>query len=309
MKDQEIRAIKQLLNKKRIGAVLRVFVSEESQIQKRVEMLKKMVETLKSIKFLNHLIVSRVDIMVWNDNRYQKITDTGIKNASDYGKTVGILQREFSGDNKINIHNFKYGDLYCAILNRSLAIQTRNRIDYSLILSMEALEYVTEETLLQMILAMTKGAKVSGVAIKELAESVHNGKIANTFALWSTIDLISVGGFDLMAAGVYDERSASFIKGFSDDEGEIVYYEQKGVEEMIPLARMVDAYGECIAPIDPEGKSVPVWQKPNPIKEKYLWERFIAKMATKLQRQNFFLNCARFAPSFLRGGVMEEYRK
>ncbi len=81
-----------------------------------------------------------------------------------------------------------------------------------------------------------------------------------------------------------------------------------GVEEVIPLARLADTFGSCIAPIIPQGEGVQGYQTPDPIKDPEGWERHLVKMGTKFERQSTLLSAIGYEPSFLRGGVMEEYR-
>ena len=80
------------------------------------------------------------------------------------------------------------------------------------------------------------------------------------------------------------------------------------VEEVIPLAKMVELYGPCIAPILPTGEGVERYKTPDSRMEPELWKRHESKIATKTERQVALLAQTGFTLSFLKGGVMEEYR-
>lgn len=295
-----------LLNRKRIGLVLRAFASKEADVPKRIEQISDTVTQAASVRvgWLPtgwHPVFSRIDILVWEDKRYKD---------ADCGATAKAMPDVFFIENtgvQVAVHRFTCGDLFCGCLNYGVALQLRNRIAYSCIMSTEAAGYLTEDTATQMIAALEEGAKVTGIAINELTESVCEGRIANTLAIWDNVALMSVGGFDLRAAKPRDERTASYMRGWNQEKGG-VYYHLAGCEEVIPLARLVDTYGPCIAPILPADEAAR-YKVPDPKTEPELWLRHISKMGTKLERQSALLASAGYDTSFLRGGVMPKYRK
>lgn len=287
------------LSKKRIGLILRTFARNEGDITGRLEMMQKMISNALDLRIEGQEIIKRVDVLIWADKRFE----------SDCGKTHKIFKKKFEGApyTKVHIQEVTNGDLFCGVLNYGVAIQARGGIDYSIIASPDAYSYMNNANLLALVDAVCrKGALVAGVAINELTESVKEGRIANTFAIWHNIALQSVGGFDLRAAKAKDEREAMYLRGWEKNKGN-VFYEAAGVEEIIPLARLVDLYGQCIAPILPQGGDGAMqYQVPDRDKQYELWKRHISKMGTKLERQTYMLAQIGFDPSFLKGGIIKE---
>jgi len=169
----------------------------------------------------------------------------------------------------------------CGALNEGIVILDSFNIDYAVIISNKAIKALTVPVVEAIIEAFAKGAKVVGVAVDELQEFVLEGRIQNTFAGWDVRALREVGGFDSLA----------------------------GVEEVIPLARLVETFGPCVAPIEPRGAGVQRYKVPDPIREPELWRRHVAKMGTKYERQVALLSQIGKDLSFLKGGVMPTYRR
>jgi len=284
---------KGILNRKKFGLILRSFATKPEQVPSRVDQANSMVEVAESIIIDGIRLFSQIDIIVWHDTSY---IDT------DCGETTAAMQAKFQIKKNVHVHEFKHGDIFCGALNFGIAIQSRNGIDYSVIASTEALIYLTEENLSAMVDAICRGALVTGVAINELTDSIMAGRIANTLAMWHNISLLSVGGFDLRAAKPKNDKDAFYLKGWSEEKKE-VYYQLGGVEEVIPLARMTETFGQCIAPILPQNGQY--YKVPDPEKEPELYNRHISKMGTKLERQTAFLAQIGYDPSFLKGGILK----
>ena len=98
------------------------------------------------------------------------------------------------------------------------------------------------------------------------------------------------------------------MRGWDERQGD-VYYQLAGVEEIIPLARLVETFGPCIAPIVPRGAGVQRYKVPDPVRDPELWRRHVAKMGTKYERQVALLSQIGKDLSFLKGGVMPTYRR
>ena len=288
------------LSRKKIGLILRVYAQEESQIPKRVKMIREFIERVLTVKHRDRVIVSRIDVLVWADKRFKE---------SDCGKTAQALRDIFprKTGSCVHIQNVEYGDLFCGLLNYGIAIQSRAGIEHSIIASSEAYSYFNEATLMAMIEAAKKGARAVGVAINELTDSILKGRLANTFCMWDNISLMAVGGFDFRASKPTDEKTAHYMRGWHEDNGD-VYYHLAGVEEVVPLARMVELFGECLAPVLPQGEGVKRYEAPNPATETELYLRHTQKMGTKLERQTAHLVSIGCDPSVIEGGIMPEYR-
>ena len=298
-KKMETMTRKAFLSRKPIGLILRVYATDEADIPKRIQMTREFIDRALNVAVDEHNPIKRIDVLVWADPNYK----------SDCGQTATALREAFKElDNKVFVSEVKYGDIFCGLLNYGIALQLEHGIPYSIIASTEAYSYFTPETITAIIDAACFGARTVGVAINELTQSILEGRICNTFAMWHNISLLTVGGFDLRAAKPSDDKSAFYMRGWSENKGD-VYYHLAGVEEMIPLARMVETFGPCIAPIRPLGEGVQQYVVPDPVKEPELYLRHISKMGTKTERQTALIVPEGCDLSFLQGGIIEGYRQ
>lgn len=291
----------QFLARKKVGLILRVYATDEKDISKRIEMVRNAVDAARKATVDGQQLVKRIDVLVWADERY------GDFEKVDCGKTAEAMRMAFNDGNGIFVSEVRHGDLFCGILNYGVAHQLRHGVDYSLIVSSEAFSYMTPETTSAMVDAACKGALAIGVAINELTESICEGRIANTFAMWHNESLLTVGGFDLRAAKPHRKETAHYVKGWNKEKGE-VFYHLAGVEEVIPLARLVEAFGQCIAPIVPQGEGVQKYEAPDPSTHPELYQRHISKMGTKRERHAILLAGVDCDINALKAGVMAEYR-
>ena len=266
------------LEKNSIGLILRVFATNETDISEKIKMTEELINRALIIKTDKEKIIKRIDVLVWADPNYK----------SDCGKTASVLQQQIN-NKKVFISEVKQGDLFCELLNYGVNLQTKEKIDYSIIASIEAGSYFNKETLEAIIDASSQGALAIGVAINELRESILEGRLANTFAMWHNQSLLAVGGFDLRAAKLTLEEEQNKNKRIS------------GVEEIIPLALLVKKFGPCIVPILPQGKE----------ESKYIIsdkETYKKKMESKEERQKAHLASLGYDFSFLQDGIMKEYK-
>ncbi|PKM91113.1 hypothetical protein CVU82_03600 [Candidatus Falkowbacteria bacterium HGW-Falkowbacteria-1] len=285
--------VKNFLKNQKIGLILRTFSTKIQSVDSRIIQLRKIVELAEVMKIDGENIFSRIDILVWNDQGFAE---------KDCGETFGLVREAFKNNQNVFVHDFHNGDIFCSILNFGIGIQLRNGIDYSAIASTEIFSYFSSTNLSPMIEALDKGALATGLAINEIQESVMAGRLANTLAIWHNISLLSVGSFDLRAAKAKDEKSALYLKGWNEEENKNLFYQLAGVEEVIPLVRMVENFGPCIFPVLPiEGGSYKI---PDKTKEPELYLRHLSKIGTKRERQNIFLALVGFDSSYLQGGIM-----
>ncbi len=273
-----------------VGVILRTFASNPQDVEKRAKMT---VEAINSLEGL----ASRIDVLIHADKRFaEKDRDCG-QLADAILKHGGI--RNGAG---LAVQEVHHGDLFCGLLNFGIAQQSRFGCEYSLILSPDAASYATRETMDEVLAAASQGALAVGVAIGELSQSIREGRLANTFCLWHNQSLQTVGGFDLKAAKPVDDRLAHYMRGSSD--GREVYYQLAGVEEVIPLARMVEHFGPCIAVVEPKGGGA-AYEVPDPVTQPELYKRHLSKFGTKFERQATLLGGAGFDFSWLKGGLMK----
>ncbi|HPN54821.1 MAG TPA: hypothetical protein PLB52_02705 [Candidatus Moranbacteria bacterium] len=290
---------KQFLSEKVVGLILRVFASKEDDIPNRIKMIKDAISAARKMVVDGVQVIRRIDVLVWSDKNYKD---------SDCGKTAPALREALKEEKGVFVSEVEHADIFCAILNYGVVHQLRKGVDYNIIASAEAFSYMTPETMSDIINAACKGAKVIPVAITELTQSILEGRGANTFAMWDGESLMTVGGFDLKTAKPSDDRTAHYMKGWSQEKGD-VYYQLAGVEEVIPIARMIQTFGACVAPIVPSGEGVKAYIVPDAATQPELWLRHISKMGTKFERQSAHLASIGVDPSYIKGGVMEEYRR
>ncbi len=143
----------------------------------------------------------------------------------DFGGTAELLSHAFAGG-RLNAEVLEVkGHHSCQALNEALGVCAVKGIDYGIIVSGKAIDYVRPATLRAMLDAFDRGAKVVGVATDELVEGVKEGRVQNTFCGWDLEALFNLEppGFD------------------SSD----------GVEEYAPAARLIKKHGACVAVLIP----------------------------------------------------------
>lgn len=300
IEEEKKKRKKDFLARKKVGMILRVYATKAEDVPNRVGMIEKAVVAARKAMVDGKSLIQRIDVLVWRDQNYKD---------ADCGQTAEALRQKFAAEKNLFVSEVRHGDVFCGILNYGVVHQLRHGCDYSLIVSAEAFSYMTPETMEAIMGAACKGALAIPVAITELTESVLEGRGANTFMMWHNESLMTVGGFDLRAAKPANEFSAHYMKGWSQEKGEPVFYHLAGVEEVIPLARLTETFGPCIAPILPSGEGIQRYQAPDPATSPDLWQRHISKMGTKLERQSALLATIGCDISFLKGGVMPEYRQ
>lgn len=297
--------MKSFFARKKVGALLRVYASKPALVESRITMVMEAAERLRSVRYNTQPVIRNIDVLVWADERF--------KGESDCGETAAALKEHLRQhadplmQTIVQVHEVKHADLYCGLLNYGVAMQSRRGIDYSMILSPDAFSYINRANVMALLLAADEGAFAAGLAINELADSVMEGRLANTFALWHNVSLMTVGGFDLAAAKrPPDDSLALSFTGWSEEKGAVVY-RLEGVEEVIPLARLIEWFGQCIAPIMPQGEETQRYVVPDRLKDPQGYKRHLAKMGTKEKRQALFLERIGHMPPFLQGGIMPKY--
>jgi hypothetical protein len=285
-----------IIHTKRFGLILRAFAPKPELVD---GVMKEILETINlalNINIENKQLFSKINILVSADNRY---------GDTDCGQTIHAL-RDWKWEKEFNpkilhISEIKHGDIYCGMLNYGISHQMRERIDYSVILSSGVHEYLTPMNMEAIIKAHEQGARVVGIAITELTDSILAGRIANTFASWHNESLVTVGGFDLRASKpLKDDRLARYIRGWSKDKGE-VFYNAAGVEEIIPLIRLIKLFGACIVPIRPQDPGAKIWTLSCDPEVRLRDQK---KMATKYERQAIWAHEEDVDFSFIEGGIL-----
>lgn len=273
----QIRFVK-FTQQSRIGAILRIFATKAVDVQKRVDMARETVRRLLAANANGLRIVDQIEIVIWTDPRFPD---------ADCGETLGAMRQEFGSDADVVVSECKHGDLFCGLLNRACADLYARGMTHALIISPDASGYISDETLTEMVnVASVDGIKVTGVAIEELQQSVCDGRVANTFALWDIASLLTVGGFDLRAAKVIDPAAAPRYFHYKGKD-EVL----QGVEEVLTLVRLVETFGgQPIGVVLPRGNGETMrYIVPDEATQPELYARHVKKMGTKLERQAAFL--------------------
>lgn len=255
------------------GAILRVFVKDPAKVEQTI------LEMKQAVRMLKKLGLGVVHILVWNPQ------DDDYKGQGDCGKTAAALQASIPEAQIIEILE---GDKFVDILNAGVRLQADAGVTHTMILSKEALSYLTLRTYAKMLVAFEKGAMVSGIHMpRELGTSVLEGLIANTCAMWDVEALL--------LAGLFDPYSRSLANGETERPA--------GVEEIIPLLRLVRVYGRCIAPIISDANDAH-YKLPTREENPEEWARNEKKFGSKLPRQQAMAEYAKGTLEELRAGVM-----
>lgn len=286
-----------IIHRKRFGAVLRIFSPKPELVAKNVEQVLAAARAAEALIIDGKPLFAKILILVASDPAYPDC---------DCGETLPALRKELGMSGKIEVHAIEKGDLFCVVLNYGMAKLQWAGIHYGMILSHGAKAYLRPDTIQQLLDALEAGAKVAGIAIEELAPSILEGRIANTFAIWDILALMSIGGFDMRAAQPRkDDKTAPYLRTWPPVKGDD-FYPRAGVEEIIPLIRLIKVYGECIAPVVPSGEAV--WKEPDRATDLEGWKRSQAKLGTKLPRQMAHAAYEHADLGFIKGGVMEQFR-
>lgn len=277
-----------LVKRDPLGIIFRAFALHESQVSERKNMIAMAVQKALAIKIENIPAFKQIDILVPVDKRYP---------STDCGQLIPVLKKEFLTEKRVQI-SAASGDLFCGLLNYGISKQLEERVRFSMVISPDAHGYITQANIEAVIKKAENGARVVGLAINELKDSIKQGRVANTFAMWHNTSILSVGGFNLLAAEPENEKQAHYLEG-RDEHGNPVYYKINGVEEVIPAALMVKLYGKCIGIAYPEGEGEYQLSE-----DRELQKRHIAKMATKYARQDELLSLLGLHSSVLEYGIL-----
>lgn len=258
---------------KKTGAILRVFVKDASKVASTVSEMK------ETVAFLKLLGIHVIHLLVWNPQ------DESYGGQGDCGLTAAALKEAIPSAFVVNITE---GDKFVYILNAGIRLQADQGVTHTMILSKEATSYLTQNTFAKMLDAFGKGAMVAGVHMPpELGNSVLEGRITNTCAMWDVEALL--------LSGCFDPYSRSLANGEKERPA--------GVEEIIPLIRLVRHYGKCIAPIISDAESA-TYKLPTQEEDPDEFARNKLKFESKLPRQRAMAEYVQGTLEELQAGVM-----
>ncbi len=271
---------------------------KEEDIPRRLEMVAESIAALRAVTIDGERAVKLITLVVWTDER-------NYPGQVDCGLLAPALHEEYRGQKDIHVLEITRGDIFCAALNRAVSTQRQKGCSHSLIVSPETNSYLSSPNVAVMVQALRKGALATGLAINELQESIMQGRLANTCMMWDIAELQAVGGFDL-AAQKPRPSDPTQLHARGEKDGKEFFYALGGVEEIIPLIRLIKFNGACIAPIMPStGAEEQLYQLPT---DPELLKRHFSKMGTKKERQAHFAMREMCDLSYIKTGIMRDYR-
>ena len=299
--------LKRLLERESVGLSLRVFAGKPELVEKQCEVTLALARKAADMHLDDGKTVFKNILLLVAEDKRRVDYDCGL--SSEYLKNALTKNPR----TQIKIISCKQEDLFCGTLNLASAKLLRSGCKYMAVFSSLAHDYLDMQFMEDASLAFSKGAVVAGLAIAELQQSILDGLIANTSAVWDIEALTAVGGFDQCAEhpfkkghfGLFtDERLVQWVQGQRLD-GTDGFYPSAGVEEIIPLIRLARKFDrQCIAPIMPS--SGKVWEVPN---DPVALSRHHNKMATKRTRQEGMAQKVNADLSVLKDAVMNGYKQ
>ncbi len=293
-----------LLERNRVGALLRVYAYTPEAVWGQIGSVMEALRRLLVMRSGDRATFSRIDLLVSSDPDFED-TDCGLT-----GERLREMVRAEFPDAPVSVLEIKRGDIYCMLLNYGVANQLEDRIAYSMVLSHSASSYATQATIDGLLAAMYKRARVAGVAMDELAPLVRRGLIMNTFAMWHNKSLMTIGGFDLLAAkpALVHAHMKEKVTGWSEKKAArhgdgAVEYHVAGCEEVIPLVRLVRFFGKCLEVVEPSGEGME-WKEPDLKTNPRAYHRHLAKLATKVERQKRMAATEGVDAEFIQKGLM-----
>ena len=294
------------LGKSHVGLNLRIYAPKAELVSKTVEQVVGVIKRARGMCVGGENVFSRIDVLVQSDPRYIDC---------DCGKTADALTYRLrnTGTSEVGtrVANITHGDLYVGANNEGIRMQREAGMDYSMFLSPGLLDYFVEENMALIVEALNRGVLAAGIAMEPFVNSVMEGRLLDTFDIWRIESLMSIGGYDPLAAQptkvekARKETSPLFSIEHDQVSGADEYvYTYAGVEEMIPLIRLARKYGACIAPIIPAVKGGwTIQYDPDVVRRERL------KIISKESRQRRVCVVEGVTFDFIWNGVMPEYRK
>lgn len=192
---------------------------------------------------------------------------------SDYdcGETARMLEERLSDSHGFDVWTLP-GHHSCEVLNEGIT-RLQLAVTHAIIVSGKAMSYMTLEVMRAIEHAFADSAKVTGIAVDELRDVVLSGRIQNTFAAWDIDALCGVDGFD----------------------------SSTGVEEIAPIARLGEKYGQCLAPLDASGGALDI------APSETARVRHLEVMTTKLARQQMEAERVGSSFSLIKASILPGY--
>jgi hypothetical protein len=205
--------LKYIPARNKIGAIMRT-----NDNPGRIDILTQAIDKLFSLKE-----ISLVYIMIYQ--------------AKEDGIRQELIKRYGKEKKRIKFINVPSGNFYSDLLNYAINEQTRQGVDYSLILSPEAHLYAEGINFEKMIKAIKGGALAAALKINEYEEAIEHGYFSNAFAIYrnTAVNFVDVWGIN------------NTIRGDKDDK---LHF---GIEEIYTIKYLIDIYGKgSVVMVTPE---------------------------------------------------------
>lgn len=165
-------------------AMSRVFAHSEAHARELVDQALELAERLTDEQFpIRELVFA-----VWKGNRVSEIPgDTG-----HLGPLLTAAKRKLELPFEVRVSDVECRDPYGTLLNLGAGYAAQRGGDYLLPVSLQALDYLSEEVALGFIEAAQAGAWGVGVKMSEVAQLVGP---SNRLALWAVGPLLGTRGF------------------------------------------------------------------------------------------------------------------
>jgi hypothetical protein len=153
----------------------------------------------------------------------------------DCGLTAARVRKMLTGRNGTVVFHPE-GNENSDVLNFGMGYLRDEHCSYGFIVSNKAVGYLSHANFEKTLVALHKGAFVTGLAMRDTVPQENDevfigtlaGRVVNTFAAWDVERLLDVNGFD----------------------------SRIGCEEIAPIIRGIRKYGKCVAPVIPVGQPV-----------------------------------------------------
>lgn len=273
----------------KIGVILRCFARTE-QVEGQVKQIHQLVEGLTRLR--GKIPIQRVDVVIPINHEFIDV---------DCGETKRALGR--LPTNLVATVRETSLDIFSGAVNEAAAWQLSRGCTHTWVLSSSCGSLVSTENLTALIEPLEGDALATGLVLPDptLGEFIKRGCITNTFAIWELNSFFAVGGLDLSLRNRYrDEKFNQYVRG-GDDDVPIT-----GLE--IPtVARLIESYGSCIAPVMPINGGE--WKKPDPDSDPNGWEREKRKMRSKTERHYAIAALFGVSLPYIESGILPGYPK
>jgi hypothetical protein len=303
------QSVKSLLSTNKVGVLVRAFATEQKNVPSTVDGVVRLVSRLGEARVEGMPAFREVFIVIFADKRFGTRADCGELHAPLRTAVTEVTSAH--PHLKVRIEEVLHGDLNWGILNYGFSGLHRAGCDLIASISPQSVSICTDKNLADVYTAFTRGAKAACLAVYDKL-GIAQGCFSNACTVWDANALAGVGNFDERTAMPVDESRANWKRGYHPDLG-FVWYLMQGVEEIAPLLRLVDQFGECLAPIIPvealtQGEGGILYELPDRETSPDLWQRKMRQLVTKRCRQNTAAESSGRNLACLKGGVMREYR-